>query len=261
MAKERGGAACSTAPAVRGSAGRTPFRKVAPLPPEEHHHGSSLATIVHHNAGLLLCEPQKQQGEGSKQLCIEEAKVLDDDARTFTKKHNKGRLSIVCENKACWGGAWRRMTTLSQADACKGPVCQQDFNPVLNVSDLDQQPSFLQRFTSMARCATQCSSWPCESYIFGFEERSSLKQHSSSLGSRFNSGYAPVRSQAQNIQPPTQYPTSRLKVPDSPRFTDGELCSADGVGFILSSDLPCTKNIQTLDFEGLLEPGLQPLFC
>ncbi|CAJ1345726.1 unnamed protein product [Effrenium voratum] len=30
------------------------------------------------------------------------------------------------------------------------------------------------------------------------------------------------------------------------QFTDGELCSADGVGFILSSDLPCTRNIQKI---------------
>eukprot|EP00437_Effrenium_voratum_P052786 CAMPEP_0181525510 /NCGR_PEP_ID=MMETSP1110-20121109/69005_1 /TAXON_ID=174948 /ORGANISM="Symbiodinium sp., Strain CCMP421" /LENGTH=504 /DNA_ID=CAMNT_0023656317 /DNA_START=74 /DNA_END=1588 /DNA_ORIENTATION=- len=30
------------------------------------------------------------------------------------------------------------------------------------------------------------------------------------------------------------------------QFTEGELCSADGVGFILSSDLPCTKNIQRI---------------
>eukprot|EP00435_Cladocopium_sp_Y103_P071377 s89_g37.t1 len=30
------------------------------------------------------------------------------------------------------------------------------------------------------------------------------------------------------------------------QFTEGELCSADGVGFILSSDLPCTKNIQKI---------------
>eukprot|EP00439_Symbiodinium_sp_Y106_P031354 s1940_g3.t1 len=30
------------------------------------------------------------------------------------------------------------------------------------------------------------------------------------------------------------------------QFTDGELCSADGVGFIISSDLPCTKNIQRI---------------
>lgn len=30
------------------------------------------------------------------------------------------------------------------------------------------------------------------------------------------------------------------------RFTEGELCSADGVGFILSSDLPCTRNIQKI---------------
>ncbi|CAE7937982.1 unnamed protein product [Symbiodinium necroappetens] len=30
------------------------------------------------------------------------------------------------------------------------------------------------------------------------------------------------------------------------QFTDGELCSADGVGFIISSDLPCTKNIQKI---------------
>ena len=27
------------------------------------------------------------------------------------------------------------------------------------------------------------------------------------------------------------------------RFTEGELCSADGVGFILSSDLPCTRSL------------------
>ncbi|CAK8989475.1 Uncharacterized protein SCF082_LOCUS1826, partial [Durusdinium trenchii] len=30
------------------------------------------------------------------------------------------------------------------------------------------------------------------------------------------------------------------------QFTEGELCSADGVGFILSSDLPCTRNIQKI---------------
>lgn len=30
------------------------------------------------------------------------------------------------------------------------------------------------------------------------------------------------------------------------QFTDGELCSADGVGFIISSDLPCTENIQKI---------------
>jgi len=30
------------------------------------------------------------------------------------------------------------------------------------------------------------------------------------------------------------------------QFTDGELCSADGVGFIISSDVPCTKNIQKI---------------
>ncbi|CAK8985904.1 unnamed protein product [Durusdinium trenchii] len=32
----------------------------------------------------------------------------------------------------------------------------------------------------------------------------------------------------------------------SVQFTEGELCSADGVGFILSSDLPCTRNIQKI---------------
>mmetsp|Transcript_36647 Transcript_36647/g.84506 ORF Transcript_36647/g.84506 Transcript_36647/m.84506 type:complete len:437 (-) Transcript_36647:204-1514(-) len=66
--------------------------------------------------------------------------VLENDARTFTKKHNKGRLSIVSENKV--------------------------------------------HFQGTVRYAVQ--------------------------------------------------------------FTDGELCSADGVGFILSSDLPCTKNIQKI---------------
>ena len=35
-----------------------------------------------------------------------------------------------------------------------------------------------------------------------------------------------------------------------PRFTDGELCSADGVGFVLSSDLPCTKCLGTLILAG-----------
>ncbi|CAE7386157.1 unnamed protein product [Symbiodinium natans] len=66
--------------------------------------------------------------------------VMSDDARTFTKRYNKGRLSIVCENKV--------------------------------------------HFQGTVRYAVQ--------------------------------------------------------------FTDGELCSADGVGFILSSDIPCTKNIQKI---------------
>ena len=30
------------------------------------------------------------------------------------------------------------------------------------------------------------------------------------------------------------------------QFTEGELCSADGVGFILSADLPCARNIQKI---------------
>lgn len=30
------------------------------------------------------------------------------------------------------------------------------------------------------------------------------------------------------------------------QFVDGELCSADGVGYVISCDLPCTKNIQKI---------------
>ena len=48
----------------------------------------------------------------------------------------------------------------------------------------------------------------------------------------------------------TRIPASQIPRPGNVRyalqFTEGELCSADGVGFILSSDLPCTR---TLDLE------------